>query len=172
MNGWYNPVVRSFNAYRRALMEFGLPRERLRPCSRLDDLVPEERREEAWAALVRHGLAAPGRIPPEEIQRVFILLAGVPLGFIWWNFGPWIAAVAFVPLLVLAWWTTRPLARPGNPVDTLGELVFAGLDFTAHRHSGYRWARGDIALKVRIMIAEVSGAPLSGIQEETRLIDL
>ena len=172
MDKWYNPVVRSFNAYRQALMAFGLPRERLRPDARLEELVPAPLRREAWDAMRRRGL----RLPDLGLSNLdgwgCLMAFAVVMGIVWAKAGGWLAAAAGVPLAVFLYFVSRPWATEPATVETLGELAMYGVDFTAHRESGYRWSRGDIALKVRIILGEAANVPLAAIREETTLDEL
>ena len=53
---------------------------------------------------------------------------------------------------------------------TVGELVIALTRFGDY--PGYRFTRAEISLKVRLIVAEWLGVPVSRVQEESKFIDL
>ena len=42
----------------------------------------------------------------------------------------------------------------------MGELVIYATRFSEHKDSGYQWTRNEIAMKVRMIVAESAGMPL------------
>jgi hypothetical protein len=173
MSDWYNPIVRTFCRCRRVLMDVtGLPRERFRPDARLNDLIPPSRRQAAWEALDAVGLPTRVYLPPAACLVVMGLLCLA----LWWV-GSWagvLAAVAaFLPLLIaFSYLVGMFLAQVGPPgMTTLGDLVMWCTHPRDHRASGYHWSRGDIAHKVRLIVADQSGVPLDRIREDTRFVD-
>ncbi len=51
-------------------------------------------------------------------------------------------------------------------------MVIYVTHFGEHRDSGYRWTRNEIALKVRMVVAQSVGLPLEAVQPETKLFEL
>jgi hypothetical protein len=54
----------------------------------------------------------------------------------------------------------------------VGELVIAMTCFREHKDSGYRWARNEIELKVRLILAESLGLDLDEVLPECTLREL
>jgi hypothetical protein len=50
--------------------------------------------------------------------------------------------------------------------------VLCAVDFSRHKASGYRWTRNEIALKVRLVIAESLDLSLDDVQPEKSLVEL
>jgi hypothetical protein len=180
MNGYYNPIVRTFGLCRRVLMEAtGLPRQCFRPDTRLDDLLPAHLAGEVFAALRRAGLRPPAVMTLSTALGCLALFVAGP-GLVGWGMGgPWtgLAAAAsallfpaFLLIVSLIPATRRAGVRPDGGM-TLGELAVHCTSYREHKASGYRWSRGDIALKVRLIVADHAGAPLSRVREETRFVD-
>src|SRR5262245_58202281 len=56
----YNPIVRTFNQFRTALLASGsLERQDIRPGTPLEHVLPEESRRELWGRLVEQGFSLP-----------------------------------------------------------------------------------------------------------------
>jgi hypothetical protein len=76
---------------------------------------------------------------------------------------------------VVSWWSRR---TAGPPVQfppclrTVGELVLYSTCPAEHKESGYRWTRNEIALKVRLVIAESMGLPLEAVRPECTFAEL
>ncbi len=85
----------------------------------------------------------------------------------------WSALLLIVPLAVVVSWASRRRAVHFPPyLRTVGELVIYSTRFADHKDSGYRWTRNEIALKVRLIVAESTGLPLEAIQPETTWAEL
>jgi hypothetical protein len=74
--------------------------------------------------------------------------------------------------MVVAWATRRRAVHFPLYLRTVGELVIYATQFGEHKDSGYRWTRNEIALKVRMTVAESVGLPLEEVQPETKLNEL
>ena len=170
----YSPIVRTFCQFRSSLTNIlGVARHDVRPATPLDELLPIEKRREAWMQLQRQGL----RLPDLEFLR-----AGTPAQFLdRFEAG----RVVCSPLTELV----RPALCPSAHVhrvlgasqsggelpiglSTVGELVIYATRFREHKNSGYRWTRNEISMKVRMIVAESVGMPLEAIQPETKLLEL
>jgi hypothetical protein len=57
-------------------------------------------------------------------------------------------------------------------LKTVGELVIYLTRFPEHKDSGYRWTRNEIALKVRLIVAESMGLPLDVVRPECSFMEL
>jgi hypothetical protein len=168
----YNPIVRTFNQVRAAILAAtDTPRCRIRPDAMLESLVPLERRPLLWLELTRRGLKVPslGTTPAQGCVCFGGFVALVWL-FAW---GGWPALLlAIAPLVMLLGVTTAALdVLLPRGRWTVGDLTVFCTSFPAHKASGYRWTRGDIALKVRLIIAENLGVPLERITEKTSFIE-
>jgi len=80
--------------------------------------------------------------------------------------------VAFALAPVVCWATRRRAVHFPIGLTTVGEMVIYATHFADHKGSGYRWTRNEIALKVRMIVAEGAGLPLEAIQPETRVTEL
>jgi hypothetical protein len=167
----YNPIVRVFGQLRSALAEAtGSPSRAIRPGTKLEWVLPLERRRELWRAMRRNGV----RLPALELPR--------PVG---WFVGPSLIVLSFaaafalghpagcltgIPALLLfvllsrPWQTTFPAG-----LRTVGELTLYITDSVEHRASGYKWTRNEIAFKVRVVLAEALNVPLDRIELKSRL---
>jgi hypothetical protein len=174
MPGAYNPIVRTFCVLRAGLCEsLGVDRRDVRPATPLDELLPVDRRREAWKQLRRRGLQLPAlELSGRDLHRNFwmVLRATVSLAV---HLQRWSAMLLAIPLAMVVHRVTRRRAVH-FPLDlqTVGELVIYATRFGEHKESGYRWTRNEIALKVRMTVAESVGLPLEAVQPETRLMDL
>jgi hypothetical protein len=74
--------------------------------------------------------------------------------------------------MVVYWAGRRRAVHFPLGLRTVGELVIYATPFGEHKDSGYRWTRNEIALKVRMTVAESVGLPLEAIQPETKLAEL
>jgi hypothetical protein len=85
----------------------------------------------------------------------------------------WYAMLLAFPLaLAVSWASRRRAVHFPLGLRTVGEAVIYATCFAEHNGSGYRWTRNEIALKVRMIVAESTGLPLEAVQPETRLFDL
>jgi hypothetical protein len=174
MSDAYNPIVRTFCRLRAGLIDgLGVARHEVRPGTPLEDILPVERRREVWGRLQRQGL----RLPALELsERDF------RLGF--WTV---LRATVSAAVYLRSWYAlflALPLAVVVNRVNrrravhfplglrTVGEMVIFVTSFNEHKDGGYRWTRNEIALKVRMTVAESVGLPLDAVRPETRLADL
>lgn len=166
--GEYNPIVRTFNQIRAAVLEAtDVPRRLVRPGAVIEELIPLDRRHAVWDGLRRRGLAPPWMDWPPVGPWVGagLVAASVPLLEC---LGPCAALLVSAVGLGVAYVSTR---RWPSTVLTVGELTVYCTRFPDHKASGYRWARGDIALKVRLIIAENLGVPLDRIREDTSFVE-
>jgi hypothetical protein len=85
----------------------------------------------------------------------------------------WYALLLALPVTMVVYWAGRRRAvHFPLGLRTVGELVIYATHFGEHKDSGYRWTRNEIALKVRMIVAESVGLPLEAIQPETKLAEL
>jgi hypothetical protein len=170
----YNPIVRTFGQLRAALVNTGeITRGEVRPGTPLESLVPVWRRRRVWRELRAKGLRPPPLelSGPEQWRQVLWVLrtalsAAVSLRSV--N-----ALLLVVPLAMTTYWVGRyravefPLG-----LKTVGELTIAMTCFAEHKGSGYRWTHNEIALKVRLIVAESLGLPLEAVRPECTLVEL
>ncbi len=179
MNGYYNPIVRTFGLVRRVLMEVtGLPRGCFRPDTPLDTVIPPGRGGEVTEGLRREGLEPPWWWVSGYVAIGCVVLIAVAVGLaVAANAGVLVGLLAFgLNLAVVACFAAVPAPRtpvvpsPGWGM-TLGELAVSCTRFRDHKASGYRWSRGDIALKVRLIVSEHLGVPLSRVREDSSFVE-
>jgi hypothetical protein len=85
----------------------------------------------------------------------------------------WYALLLAIPLVLVVHWASRRRAvQFPLGLRSVGEMVIYATCFAEHKGSGYRWTRNEIALKVRMIVAESAGLPLEAIQPETKLAEL
>jgi hypothetical protein len=168
----YNPIVRTFNQVRAAILAAtDTPRCRIRPGATLTSIIPPERRQAVWDELRRRGLGGPGM--DQAVVRGCMLVCTVLfwlallLGWGWFR----ALLIAPIPLLFALYVVTAPDMTVPRYAPTVGDLTVFCTRFPDHKASGYRWSRGDIALKVRLIIAYHLGVPLERIQEETSFVE-
>lgn len=173
----YNPIVRTFCAVRAVLVnDFAIDRECVRPDVPLTALLPAEQHPLLCHRLQVAGLPAPevgsrtrddyplcpfGCLFPlafSLLPAVFRLWLVVPITFL---LGMQLA------ILALRVKRTETVYVPITPT-TVGELVIAMIRFGDHH--GYRFSRNEIALKVRLLVAESVGTRLDAITEDTNFI--
>jgi hypothetical protein len=170
----YNPIVRVFGQLRAALAEaIGIPSRAIRPRTKLEWVLPVERRRELWLAMQRNGLRLPAlELPPEAGWLGCLVLTIPKVAFVFllgWCLGS-LAAVAAVVLFVLLsrpWQTRFPAC-----LRTVGDLTLYVTDYAEHRASGYRWTHDEIAFKVRVVIAESLGVSLDEVRTESTFREL
>lgn len=169
----YNPIVRMFGRYRAALCaSVGLPRHRVTPSTRLDALIPPNRRRSAWAALRATELRVPGLELSLTALAISALLVIMALSSIClWAGRWWAPALAVVPVWYAAYRASRPWAVH-FPLCTVGELVVYGTRFSDHTASGHRWSHGDVSLKVRMVMAEALNMRMEDVRPDASLADL
>lgn len=170
----YNPIIRTFCQVRSGLVDIlGVDRRDVRPGTPLEVLIPVEGRGEVWKRLQRRGLRLPGLEPSLRHERrdaLAVLMATVASVL---YFRKWYAILLAFPAAMLVCRAGRHRAGHfPSYVRTVGELVIYATDFGGHEASGYRWTRNEIALKVRMTLAESTGSPLEEIQPETKLAEL
>ena len=170
----YSPIVRTFCQFRAGLVDsLGVARHEVRPDTPLEALLPIGTRREAWEKLRRRGLRLPAlQISERDNRRNGWMVVGttVKLALVLQR---WYALLLALPLAMVACWVGRRRAvRFPLGLRTVGELVIYATRFGEHKASGYRWTRNEIALKVRMTVAESVGLPLETIQPETKLADL
>jgi hypothetical protein len=175
----YNPIVRTFNQVRTAILAVtDTPRGHIRPSATLASVIPPERWEAVGAELQRRGLPRPYWTPPprDDLEPGCASAGAAPsigqmLGSGWLLVRLWL--LVRVPLNLLL-----GMADPGREVEwslgrwTVGDLAVYCTSFPAHRACGYHWSRGDIALKVRLIVAVWLGVAPEKVREDASLIDL
>jgi len=170
----YNPIVRTFCQFRAGLVDhFGIAREEIRPGTPLAAILPVAGRRDVWQQLRRRGLRLPDlELSGRDFWRSFLLVVkGIVSSAV--HLGTWYTVALAVPFTWAVFRLTRRRAvHFPLGLRTVGELVIYATSFSDHRESGYRWTRNEIALKVRMIVAESVGLPLEAVQPETKLIDL
>lgn len=174
----YNPIVRTFCRVRAVLVSaLGVDHRQVRPTTSLDALIPQERRGEVLARLRQAGLDAPD-LERQVVARslcgiaIVVVPAAVIIPLL---LGSWVAFLVALPVpLVLVLLASRVTRRRVVQVPmgarTVGELVIFLTRFGDH--PGYRFSRAEISLKVRFIIAEWLGVPVSRVQEKSTFINL
>lgn len=167
----YNPIVREFGRLRAVLAAAtGVPRREIRPGTELEALLPRGRRRELWRKLRRQGLPLPWLqlprwVPGLDAGAVLIITILITL----WLRHP-AAVFLFVPLALLVLLASRPWATEFPfELRTVGELTLYLTDCAAHRGSGHRWTRDEIAFKVRVVLSDALNIRLSDVRLESRL---
>jgi hypothetical protein len=180
MPGSYNPIVRTFNELRAGLTAaLGLPRHAVHPATEVAELVPAGQRRRVWRQLRARGLRLPSLVLSSQVRRAGLLAlattavsvalclrldAGVRLD---------IGLCVVVPLGLVAYLLSRPCAvHLPYGLRTVEELVLYAVDFRRHKDSGYRWTHNEIALKVRLVLAECLDVALEEVQPEKTLTEL
>jgi hypothetical protein len=141
----------------------GCERQQVRPGTPLEQLIPPEKRENAWYRLEQHGFWLPplGFLPGDRAANLRLLLAAL-LSFC-------VAGRSAFGSL----WSTRRRAVLFPPwLRTCGDLTMFVTSVREHQHSGYRWTKNEIAFKVRQIIAESAGMSMDAVQPETTFWEL
>jgi hypothetical protein len=169
----YNPIVRTFCHFRAVLVgTLGIDRRLVHPRTPIDVLIPEAQRGEVLQRLREGGLRAPAL---ERRIQEYPLCGVVPVavslvGIVSLALQSWLVFLLAVPwllgLVVLAFRVTRTrvVSLPLGP-RTVGEIVIFLTRFG--EHPGYRFSRNEIALKVRLVVAESLGVAVDQVREET-----
>jgi hypothetical protein len=170
----YSPIVRSFCRFRAAVRNHvDIARHDVRPETALETLLPFEARREIWQELGQQGL----ELPPLEFSerdswRILLRVVKVAVSSAFY-LKSWYALLVALPTAPAVFWAGRHRAvHFPHVLKTVGDVVIYGTRFADHKHSGYRWTRNEIALKVRLLVAESAGLPLDAVQPETRFADL
>jgi hypothetical protein len=174
MTDAYSPIVRTFCRIRSAFTNNpGVARHEVRPATPLDVILPTETRREAWKQLQRQGFRLPDlEFAGHDHWRNF-LIALKATGSFALHIQSWYALLFALPLMFIVSRARRHRAvQFPLGLSTVGELVIYATRFSEHKDSGYRWTRNEIAMKVRMIVAESVGMPLVEIQPETNLLEL
>jgi hypothetical protein len=170
----YNPIVRTFCQFRAVLLNsLDLSRQEVRPNTPLETLLPMSCRREVWTQLQRQGLRLPALELSEWDHRRNLLraLRAAVSSAVYLH--RWSALVLILPLALAFHWASRRRAvHFPLGLATVGQMVIYTTCFAEHKGSGYRWTKNEIALKVRLIVAESVGFPLEAVQPETKLVDL
>ncbi len=168
----YIPLVRTFCRLRAQMVRhLGVERHEVRPDTPLHDLIPAERRREFWQQLRQEGLSPPDlSLSPKDGCMAALMAVKTAASFAL-SLQSWYGLLTIFPVTVLLYRTTRHRAvHLASCYRTVGELVL-GLTPVAG-HPGYRWGRKEIALKVRLVVAEASGLTLDEVEESTPFTDV
>jgi hypothetical protein len=170
----YNPIVRTFCQFRAGVLEsVDVDRHEIRPETPLEALLPITARSAIWRRLRGQGL----RLPPLELSRRdrwwnFLRVLKATASFALY-FQRWYALLVAFPVAIVVHWLNRHRAvHIPLGLKTVGEMVIYATCFADHKASGYRWTKNEIALKVRMIIAESTGHTLDAVQSETKLDEL
>ncbi len=170
----YNPIVRTFNRIRAVLSrDLDVARRHICPEMPLEMLIPVEQRRQVWRDLRAAGLDVPFLELSKKVATTNTLVSLKTAVSLALGLKAWAALFAFLPLQLLAFGASRPLAVHIPPVvRTVGDLVIYLTRFREHNQSGYRWTRNEISTKVRMIVAEAAGRSLEEVQPETNWSDL
>jgi hypothetical protein len=139
----------------------------------LHELIPLERRRDVWHQLRQDGFAMPGLKLTSWERTVGTFTVLKTAASIAWATHPLAGLLSTFPLSALAYGVSRPRAvHVPLGIHTVGELVMYLTSCRDHRHSGYRWSRGDIAWRVRFLVAEAFGLGLHEVQEHHSFLEL
>jgi hypothetical protein len=174
MSAAYNPIVRTFCQFRAEVLEnTDVARHEVRPGVSLEALLPVAQRRHLWQRLRERGLKVHALQLSDRDHRRYALAVLMRTASLAFCVRSWFALLVAVPLGLFAFWVSRRRAvHFPLGLKTVGELVIYMTRFPDHKGSGYRWTRNEIALKVRLIIAESSGVPLEKIQPETTWAEL
>jgi hypothetical protein len=139
----------------------------------LEEILPIETRREVWNDLRQQGLPLPAlEFSGRDVRgNLWMVLAGTVSSALYLQ--RWSALILALPLMIVVYWINRGRAvHFPLGLTTVGEIVIYATDFREHKQSGYRWTHNEIALKVRMIVAESAGLPLEEVQPETRLLEL
>jgi hypothetical protein len=175
----YNPIVRTFGQVRAEILSVqDLHRHDVRPNTNLEEILPAKARRQLWQNLQRRGFRLTELHYSKKQTRRHCFAAWLATAkFALWTHLGW----ASVPFLVAVWilsfvfvsWSGRHKAAELPPhVKTVEDLVMLGTCFADHKESGYRWTKNEIALKVRLIIAEQAALSLDEVQPERSFFDL
>ena len=170
----YNPIARTFGQLRAVLVErLDLARHEVRPSTLLETIIPESERGEVWRELRRRGIGVPPLELSERERRLegwFGLVVLISLVSAWWfSFS---LVLTIITAVVLGGNSRRRTVEIPWGIRTVGELAVCATDFAAHKESGYRWTYNEIALKVRLTIADSQGLSLEDVRPECSLMKL
>lgn len=174
MRQTYNPIVRTFNRFRAALLaDSDWERHDIRPDTPLDVALPAESRRELWRHLVEEGFRLPPlELPSPEVLRNFFWLVRVSVSFsllfsVFWGW------LTFLSGGVAAYWVSRPYAiELPDGLETVGDAVLYLTSVADHKGSGYRWTHNEISFKVRMVIAHCLAIPFDEVQPHNSFDDL
>jgi hypothetical protein len=171
MSHVYDPIIRNFCRVRATFTSsLGIERRAVRPRTLLDTLLPIDVRRLVWRQLKRH-LPVPGlELSDRERERSLwiVLIATLAFTLCLQN---WFALIVAVPVSLFVHRASCPRAiHFPYGLRTVGELVICATQFGDHKESGYRWTRNEIALKVRITIADAVGVPVEELRPETKFL--
>lgn len=170
----YSPIVRTFCRFRAGLLaSLDVARHDVRPATPLESLLPVERRRAVWEQLRREYLRLPElELSARDRRRNLLSITRMVVSAAV-SLRSWQALLLAFPLALAVHWATRRRAvHFPLGLKTVGEVVIYATSFPEHKDSGYRWTRNEIALKVRMIVAESAGLPLEAIQPETRFAEL
>jgi hypothetical protein len=170
----YNPIVRTFGLLRGGLVHcLDLPRHAIRPGTRLETLIPVERRREAWELLRREGVDVPALKLPNGLENASIFAVLATTASFALLLREWTALLSGISFGRIAYTLTRPWATciPLG-LATVGELALYMTSYREHKDSGYRWTRNEISFKVRQIVAEALCHRLDEVHENSILAEL
>jgi hypothetical protein len=170
----YYPPSRTYYRIRSVLVEeLGLARRDVHPSMSLAELVPEDKRQAVWRRLKQEGLVLPPLCVPRPVfWHGFAHVVHAVFGAAAWLQNLW-SLLIVLPLALLAWLVTRPWAvqiRYG-PL-TVRDAVLYLTPYSDGLRAGYQWSHDEVAIKVRLIIAESLGLSLNEVTPEARLADL
>lgn len=174
MSDFYNPIVRTFGRLRSVLLRtLAIERRHICPQMPLAVLIPPEQRRQTWQRLREEGLAVPS-LELTSWERttgtLTVLKTAASLALSTQNS---YALLTALPLGAVAYAASRPRAvNLPLGIRTVGDLVMYLTSYREHQHSGYRWTRNEIALRVRFLVAESMGLTLNEVQENTSFAEL
>ena len=169
----YCPTARNFYRLRTALLQvLPLSRHDIRPSSRLDDLIPLNKRRVVWTRLRSNGLSPPQLVLSPLMDKL-ALVSTLPatIATALWFQSCW-ALFFIVPWVWIALWVTRPWAKYINPAGPMAVADFVIYMTRFHHSPTYRWSRREIEVKTRLIISESLGVSFSKLKLDTKFLEL
>jgi hypothetical protein len=143
----------------------------VRPETKFVDIIPEEDRRSRWQQLQEYGFKVPGLILCGR-GWLLVLLQLLFLLVLWELLGNGLLFF-FIEIITIIRIVTRPYAIVPPPgYETIERAAVNLTRFNMEQYRAGLWTHDDIAAKVRLIVAEVSGMPFDEITDETNLIEL
>ena len=171
---FYSPIMRTFCQFRAGVLScIDVDRNKIRPGTPLESLLPEPSRRAVWEHLRRQGLRPPSlEFAERDMRRMaWAVLRGTVSAVV--SLRSWAALLVAFPMAFAVYRANRRRAV-GLPlgIKSVGELVIYMTRFSEHKDSGYRWTRNEIELKVRLIVAEQLGLDVDAVRPECSLLEL
>jgi len=136
---------------------------RIRPGSRLDEIVPEATRRRVWAAVRKEGLVLP-RLELTRRQQWLCALAIATPVLLWRD---WAGAAASFAVALAVYWGTRPWAiHPPVCCRTIRDVVLLAVDRNRPTGGGGQFSEREVVQKVRLIAAKQFRMPAEQITDD------